>query len=86
MIFLEPVILSFGVNGGLEKNKKAWEYIFPLLGHQLESCLGYCGYGFPGLCFSGDPDVKQNGKLDPHSLWVRSLGDPDKVRKTSACS
>lgn len=66
--------------------RKAWEHTFPLLGHQLESCVGYCGYGFPALCFSRDPNVKQNGKLDPHSLWVRYLGDSDKVRETSACS
>lgn len=63
------------------KKTKSWEYTFPLLRHQLESCFGYCGYSFPGLCFSGDPDVRQNGKLHPHSLWIKSLGDLGKVRE-----
>lgn len=59
---------------GWKKKLQNLECTFPLLGHQLKSCLGYCGYSFPILCLSGDPDVKQNGKLYSHSLWVRSEG------------
>lgn len=66
--------------------KESLECIFPLLGHQFASCFGYCSYSFPVLWLLGDPDVKQNGKLYSHSLWVRSPGNVGKVRGTSACS
>lgn len=81
------MILSFGANGRLEEKKK--KYILPLLGHQLESCFVYCGHGFPVLCFSGDPDMKQNGKLFTFSLGPASRGSEEGVKNScllTACS
>lgn len=69
--------------------KKKKKYILPLLGHQLESCFVYCGHGFPVLCFSGDPDMKQNGKLFTFSLGPASRGSEEGVKNScllTACS
>ena len=52
----------------------------------LNHALDICGRGSPVLWLSGDSNVKQNGKVHSHSLWVTSPRHLGKVRETSACS